>query len=806
MVYDDALAPGWASWSWGGAYAFDAADHVREGEAAISASIGAWGGLSLHSDALIEGFASLRFWLRGDPAGLRMMMEDDRDSSGSDLQNLGEAVLERDGEWHLISLPLPPGEWTRITVMDATGGPQDFHVDEMSLEEAPSPRFLAAEIVSLRVVEVLGSGDPDSLILEREGVEIPISARIPLEAPARTALHVAADLEPGRITVRSGEYVFEHALARSSARIRAEVSHPISPNIYGVAYPGEGYLEHIDVGFVRQGGNAKTLYNPRNHCTNAGDDWYFINRHTADAGETLRHVAGFGAKNFLSIPSIGWVAKDCESWAYSVAKYGAQVATSPYNHDQGNGMLADGSEQGRPIDWNDPADIAIPWSEEDSAEWLRSLPIAPEFVAIDNEMDIWGGTHRAVHPEPTDYDEVLARYREVGAMAKDVLPDAQLVAPSFCCWWFYWNSAAGADDKAAHGGVDLIPWFLREAAAWDRAQGRRVLDYLDLHYYVSGPPGYKSGADTPEARAWRLRSTRSLWDSSYQDEGWIGVNADAAPNQPAPHSVHFIRRFKALIEANYPGTRLAIGEWSWGPAERLDVGLATADALGIFGREGLDMAALWVGGDWGTPTASAFALFRPRGETAFGDRSLPTTSEDPEMLAVFAATDEADRATVVLINKHPATDLVVALPDLPASAARTRRFGGSLGALFARAELERFAGEVVVPAYSALLLIVDPAPGPPARDAGPDAEPTRDAGAGDDAGGRPDGSASVDQGPALDGSVGAAADGTAPDTSSTSSEGSSGGCVQGAGQNGRPLALPVLLLALRRRKKGPAPV
>ena len=37
-----------------------------------------------------------------------------------------------------------------------------------------------------------------------------------------------------------------------------------------------------------------------------------------------------------------------------------------------------------------------------------------------------------------------------------------------------------------------------------------------------------------EMRALRLRSTRSLWDPDYTDEGWIGEDSDATDQQPDP--------------------------------------------------------------------------------------------------------------------------------------------------------------------------------------------------------------------------------------------------------------------------------
>ena len=46
---------------------------------------------------------------------------------------------------------------------------------------------------------------------------------------------------------------------------------------------------------------------------------------------------------------------------------------------------------------------------------------------------------------------------------------------------------------------------------------------------------------------------------------------------------------KAKIAAHYPGTKLSFSEYTFGGGHDISGGVAEADALGIFGREGLDM-------------------------------------------------------------------------------------------------------------------------------------------------------------------------------------------------------------------------
>ena len=104
-------------------------------------------------------------------------------------------------------------------------------------------------------------------------------------------------------------------------------------------------------------------------------------------------------------------------------------------------------------------------------------------------------------------------------------------------------------------------------------------------------------------QALRLRSTRSIWDPNYPDESWIN-GTEGWP------TVRLIPRMRDWVASNYPGTKLAITEYNWGALDHINGALAPADALGIFGREGLDLATLWAAPDPDQPGAFAFRMYR----------------------------------------------------------------------------------------------------------------------------------------------------------------------------------------------------
>lgn len=106
---------------------------------------------------------------------------------------------------------------------------------------------------------------------------------------------------------------------------------------------------------------------------------------------------------------------------------------------------------------------------------------------------------------PNSYDEELARVVNFSIIAKEVLPDSQIAAPSTCSWWFYWTSATGWSDTSAHNNIDFLPWFLAQMNVASTNAGKRLLgegdssffrvymltgsivDYLDSECYGANP-------------------------------------------------------------------------------------------------------------------------------------------------------------------------------------------------------------------------------------------------------------------------------------------------------------------------------
>jgi hypothetical protein len=280
------------------------------------------------------------------------------------------------------------------------------------------------------------------------------------------------------------------------------------------------------------------------------------------------------------------------------------------------------------------------------------------FYNLDNEPDIWYVTHRDVFPVALKYDQLRNRAYQYAAAIKAADPTAKVLGPVLNGWTFYWHSPYDVQqqdwtwsDQNAHGGTPLTEWYLQQMKAYEKDKGKRILDYLDLHYYPQGYNSTDQEAGDAATQALRLRSTRSLWDPNYVDESWIGTD-----DKTDGGIVKLIPRMRGWVNGNYPGTKLAISEYLWGGLKHINGALAQADVLGIFGREGLHLATLWSPPASDQPGAFAIRMYRnyhyPKAGGKFGSTSLLANSSDQGRLSVYAAEESATGAlTLIVINK-----------------------------------------------------------------------------------------------------------------------------------------------------------
>jgi hypothetical protein len=460
----------------------------------------------------------------------------------------------------------------------------------------------------------------------------------------------------------AAEAVSDPAAAAAGLTLSVNASaarHAISPDIYGLNGADPAFAAEIGMPVARWGGNASSRYNFTNHTYNTGSDWYFENI-VAGPDNTVESFVKTnrdrGTKQIVAVPMVGWVAKDSPSshpfnCGFPATRFPAQDGFDQWDANCGNGKL-----DGANLTGADPTDTSVPAGASFDGEMVSHLVSqfgtaahgGVRIYELDNEPVLWSSTHRDVHPDAVSYDELGTKGTATAAAIKAADPSAAVLGPSgwgYCEW-----VASGLDgcapgaDAAAHGGLNLSQWYLKNMKDFSDAHGgKRFLNYFDQHYY----PQISGGKD-PDSNALRLRSTRSLWDPTYVDESWIGPTGVNAP------PLQFIRTMKAWVAQYYPGTKVAITEYNWGALDDINGALAQADVLGIFGREGLDLATIWGEPQPTQPGAYSFRMYRnyDGAGSRFGDVSVSSASSDQGQLAIYAAQRSADKAlTLMVINK-----------------------------------------------------------------------------------------------------------------------------------------------------------
>ena len=494
----------------------------------------------------------------------------------------------------------------------------------------------------------------------------------------------------------------------------------INPDIYGMnAYyldTASATTAHASV--ARWGGDDISRYNYQTNTTNSASDWYFEN--FTGAGNMwgggsftglLTTAASVGTKTLGTAPVLGWVANSTVgACSFTQAAFPGQES---YNGPCGDGIYAEGSGGCTDSDgcdifgtgttaFADVTSISEPpptppaasaataqWAQGTWAgSWVNSLVTNPSYgnaasgkgVAIwdlDNEPTWWSAVHRDVHPDPFTYDEVTNGGIGTALAIKTADSTAAVSGPVVDYWWAYfysmkdiwsgWSTGPcyepwdNPTDRAAHQGVPLIEYYLQQFKTAENTYGMRLLDYVDLHtYFAAANTGLTAAGDTATQQA-RMNSTRVFWDPTYTDFNYPQPNYTTDSNytsscNPPAQAPQLIPMMKTWVANDYPGTKLSIDEYNFGGLEAINGAVTQADILGIFGREGLDLGALWPTGAYETqgPGNMAFAIYRNYDgkNSTVGDTVLPSTSANQGTLSVYGALRSTDNAvTVVVINK-----------------------------------------------------------------------------------------------------------------------------------------------------------
>ncbi|HXP89362.1 MAG TPA: glycoside hydrolase family 44 protein [Fibrobacteria bacterium] len=448
--------------------------------------------------------------------------------------------------------------------------------------------------------------------------------------------------------------------------------HAISSAIYGInALPNAQapYLaaDSAMLGSDRMGGNRMTGYNWENNYSNAGSDWQFNSDNwitqnplptpTGIGGSVAFFVdrnLGLGRAPIVQLQLAGYVAADGN---------GPVTADQAAPSSRWDKMVF---AKGSPFSLAPSTTDSVVYLDEEVNFLVQKFGRADQggvpYYSLDNEPGLWGGTHVRIHPQPLTFKELLDKSEAAAKAIKAVDPSARVFgSESFGAMEMIecisgtptsvppcsdWSTYAAKYDWA-------VSAFLGEMKARSAADGMRLIDVLAIHWYpedmgdsrIDGSNETDGGSANDIAA--RLQAPRSLWDTAYLEKDWIP--SAMTGNKP----VYILARTLKSIDTAWPGTRLALTEYSYGGENHWSGALAEADVLGVFGK--LDLEAANLHTTFTGHLAAAFRLYRNfdgKGN-AFGDTYVAADNPDSTVFSTYASLDSKSPKLlhVVAINK-----------------------------------------------------------------------------------------------------------------------------------------------------------
>jgi hypothetical protein len=466
------------------------------------------------------------------------------------------------------------------------------------------------------------------------------------------------------MTILSGLLFHLNAGAQKRVTLAVDPAAPrkqISPLIYGT----NDYYPFAKA--MRLGGNRLTSYNWENNASNAGHDWV---QHSDDwlpwhfgvpdsnynkPASTILHyhnqALSQGAYSMITLPMAGYVAKDKNGtvseqdaapsarWVKVETRKNAAFSLQPDLND--NTIYVD----------EELNFLLNKFGKSNTATGIKAY-------SLDNEPCLWSSSHQRLWGNRTDgttVNNLMDKSIGLAAMIKSMDAGAEIYGPALYGFTAYQNLQFATDWDSIRGTGNyqyFLEYYLARMRQEEQARGTRLLDVLDLHWYPEGNADYGNvspfnNRNDRNSVAARLQMTRSLWDETYHENTWIG-------REHYDGILPLVPKLKGIINNRYPGTKLALTEYSYMGTGHISGAIAQADALGIFGQQDLYLATYW-GGVEGY-IKSGFDVFKNYDGNggSFGETGITATSDDRTNASVYASIhgNDLSKLHTIAINKN----------------------------------------------------------------------------------------------------------------------------------------------------------
>lgn len=411
-------------------------------------------------------------------------------------------------------------------------------------------------------------------------------------------------------------------------------------------------------------GNNSTRYNWRKKMT-VHPDW-FNNVYSHDWDITAKKVLDNlpGVDAMYAFQLTGYAAASTEynfpDWNY-YQEHGFWP-TQTFDLAGGGEISADGKTLVKAGDYslyNEewPADSTVGiighWRDELNYDMSRF-----QYWSMDNEMEIWNGTHGDL-PLDMDPDFLVSRYIDVAKKARAAWKEVKLTGPVVANEW-QWCTTGASEGKSGLGkGEDRnycwLEYFIKRISEEQKKSGVKLLDVFDMHWYP-----------TEKTYAERVNWHRVFFDTTYNYSGTNGMKMVSGKWDNNQTKEYVFKRVNDWLDQYFgKGHGITLGITETDIIDKDDpmtTALTYASWLGTFQDNGVEIFTPWT---WGDGMYETVHLFSRYGHEA---RVESRSSNDSLVSAYASVTPLVDSMTVVFVNRSEkdAQNVELSLKDFDA--------------------------------------------------------------------------------------------------------------------------------------------
>lgn len=397
-------------------------------------------------------------------------------------------------------------------------------------------------------------------------------------------------------------------------------------------------------------GNNATRYNWRHKMT-VHPDWY-NNVYSHDWANTAQKVLGKmpGIDAMYAFQLTGFAASSTDynfgdwNWKQEHGFYATQtldLAGGGEVSEDGKTLVKAGDYRLYNMEWPADSTVAIIpyWRDELKFDMNRF-----QYWSMDNEMEIWRGTHSDLDL-PVTGDFLIEHYIDVAKKARALWKDIKLTGPVTANEWQWCHIGAYNDESRPKiDGKDYcwLEFFIKKIAEAQKSSGERLLDVLDIHWYPS-EKDYES----------RVNWYRVLFDTTYYYKGGNGIRCASGTcdwsNKDKGYRSYILTRVNDWLDKYFGkghGITLGITETSLiDEDDPMVTALTYASFIGTMQDNGVEIFTPWTWGDGMYETVHLFSRYGHKNR-------IESVSTNDSLVSVYSSiTSKGDSLTVIFVNR-----------------------------------------------------------------------------------------------------------------------------------------------------------